>query len=225
MVTSQQLSSADSAQLGEGFSRRWFPELLMVVTTVAAGIATGVVWRLLVPWVQDRYDPVEGAIAADGLLGLLGLLGGLSLGAFVVARPGPVRGPAAEREPGYLRGALRLALAVVAGTAAGPGAAATAWALSGWLPAAWGVVFIWPLATTAVVFLCGLLRAVVDPPRSDPTIPVVADPQHPAAPTPPGSPAWRSSGTGPVPASAGPGSQHSGVLRVRQRAGGHGLPL
>ncbi len=114
---------------------------------IAGGAVAGVAWRLLLPFFLDHSDRQESYFAAEGCLAAVFLLAGLSTGMVVVFRPG--------------HAAAARTTAAIAGSVAG---ALVAW-LTGVLlgapsPMATGILLIWPVVTSIVIFTGAMLPVV-----------------------------------------------------------------
>ncbi len=133
-----------------------------LLRVLGAGLALGVVWRLVAPVLSGASDRGESQVAVDASFFVMAAaLGGVTALAFL-------------RRPGQ-RPSLRLALLLGGAVAASGLAVAVSWALGGPVLVAWGGLLIWPWATaliTALVATVGLLigdrgRAAAEDPSSD----------------------------------------------------------
>jgi hypothetical protein len=113
----------------------------------AAGIAVGVLWRLLGPALDAAGQASERGVAVDGTLALLQLLAGLVTGGVVIATEGrsPVR-----------RGLLGIAGSLVAAGLS----LLTGLALGGPLVQAPAAALVWPVITALVIFTGTLIGLI-----------------------------------------------------------------
>jgi Na+/H+ antiporter NhaD/arsenite permease-like protein len=124
--------------------RGWRRQLRLVVTLIAVGVLVAFLWRVLTPHTAELGDEQEAAAAVDGTLALLGLVVGMLTGVLVLLRPGPA--PAART------------VAAIVGSLLG---GLVSWLLGDQLGTpplrAVAAAFVWPVATSAVLFVGSLM--------------------------------------------------------------------
>jgi hypothetical protein len=119
-------------------------QTLVVTVLLAGGVASGVLWRAVLPFALRHSDQQESFIAVDGSFALIGLAAGLLTGLTVVVRP--------SRSPG-----VRTGVAVVGAIAASALAAMIGMALGAPAPAAVGIILAWPVTAALVIFIGAFL--------------------------------------------------------------------
>jgi hypothetical protein len=160
-VTDSSPADAPARRRWAGWSRG---DTRVYLVLCAAGIAVGLLWRLIGPALAAAGQASEQGIAVDGTLALLQLLAGLVTGGLVIAIEGrsPVR-----------RGLLGIAGSLVAAGLS----LLTGLALGGPLVQAPAAALVWPVITALVIFT-GTLIGLIGSDRHQPS------PVSPYAPQP-----------------------------------------
>jgi hypothetical protein len=122
-------------------------EVRVAAVILVTGVLIGALWALLAPSLARSADLGESRVAVDGVLGLLGAGAGVLTAIVLVVVPGP-------RPP------VRLAVVLVAATAANVLAAFVGLRLGVQVIGAPGVAVLWPLVT-AVLTAFRMLAALV----------------------------------------------------------------
>lgn len=128
-------------------------ELTVALTVLAAGLVLGAIWGLSAPVLASSADLGESKVTVDGLLALLGIGAGVVTSVGLAIAPGP-------RPP------LRLAVVLVAATAANLMAVLMGRAIHGLTLGALGVALLWPL-TAAVLTALRILASFILAPDGD----------------------------------------------------------
>jgi len=124
--------------------------LVQVSALAAAGAVLGLVWRLLVPTVQNVSDGAERAIGGEVAMAGLGLIAGVAVGVLGMVRTGPA--PTARFLWSLVGSGVGSLVAWGVGeSTGGPPLAAT------------GVLVVWPLSVAAVTVLVTLVTTLVSP--------------------------------------------------------------